>query len=78
MKPLSNKFNVLLLIFTIVLLVYFLFALLTIFMGIRQFVGKLYRLYISIVTLWLTTTRIAFSIMERIKWESHPKNLKWC
>ena len=71
MKPFSNKFNVLLLIIAIGLLVYFLIDLATILSGVAIISGPIYPLYISIGISALTVLSFVTSIRARIKWESN-------
>lgn len=70
MKPLSNKFNVLLLIVAIGLLVYFLIDLATILSGVAIITGPIYPLYLTIGFFVFVIVSLVILIIMRVKWES--------
>jgi hypothetical protein len=71
MKPLSNKFNVTLLIIAIGLLAYFLVDLATILSGVAIISGPIYPLYITIGILAFLIVSLVILIILRAKWESN-------
>ena len=71
MKPLSNKFNVLLLVVAIGLLVYFLIDLATILSGVAIIIGPIYPLYLTIGFLVFIIASLVILIILRAKWESN-------
>ena len=71
MKPLSNKFNVLLLVVAIGLLVYFLIDLATILSGVAIIIGPIYPLYLTIGFLVFIVASLVILIILRAKWESN-------
>ena len=71
MKPLSNKFNVLLLVVAIGLLVYFLIDLATILSGVAIIIGPIYPLYLTIGFLVFIIVSLVILILLRTKRENN-------
>ena len=69
MKPLSNKFNVLLLVIAIGLLLYFLIDLATILSGVAIITGPIYPLYLTIGFLVFIIASLVLLIVLRAKSE---------
>ena len=76
MKPLSNKFNVLLLVVAIGLLVYFLIDLATILSGVAIIIGPIYPLYLTIGFLVFIIASLVILIVLRAKSEIKMVNVK--
>lgn len=76
MKPFSNKFNVLLLIIAIGLLVYFLIDLATILSGVAIISGPIYPLYLSIGILVFIIISLVVLIIWRTGKDKRPSEIK--
>lgn len=76
MKPPSNKFNVILLIVAIGLLVYFLIDLATILSGVAIITGPIYPLYLTIGFLVFIIVSLVILIVLRTKWETNRTNMR--
>lgn len=76
MKPLSNKFNVLLLVIAIGLLLYFLIDLATILSGAAIISGPIYPLYLSIGILVFIIISLVVLIIWRIGKDKRPSEMR--
>jgi membrane protein implicated in regulation of membrane protease activity len=76
MRPFSNKFNVLLLIIAIGLLVYFLIDLATILSGVAIISGPIYPLYLSIGILVFIIISLVVLILWRIGKDKRPSEMR--